>query len=287
MTTWAGPLRVTRALAAGVTAARALAAAGGRARVLARPGGAAFLTAAGEIVWLGPATAPLHPRAVLAASLPDVEIGAELRVDAAGVTPWQPATPRLDAAGVRTLRARWHRLAADLPALGTPAGFGALLAGAPLAFPLDGAAGAVRALAEACARDEAAAAAPAALALLGLGGGLTPSGDDFVGGALFARHLLAGAGAADALGWRRVADAVREAAVARTHPISAALLGDLAGGGSHAPLHDLVGALAAGDAVSARTAAASLVRLGHSSGWDILAGAAAGLAGGPAEETVQ
>ena len=279
--------RVARALALGVTAARALAAGGGRARVLARPGGAAFLTAAGEIVWLGPATAPLHPRAMLVTVVPDADIGAELCVDAAGLTPWQPATPPLNAAAAVTLRAGWARLRSDLHTLGAPAGFGALLAGAPLAFPLDGAGTAARALAGACARDDAAAGAPAALALLGLGGGLTPSGDDFVGGALFARHVLAGAGAADASGWRRVADTVRDAAPARTHPISAALLGDLASGRGHAPLHDLMAALAADDGARARDAAARLVRLGHSSGWDILTGVAAGLAGGPPRETVQ
>jgi hypothetical protein len=262
-----------RAHALGAIAACALTAAGGRARVLARPGGAAFLTAAGEIVWLGPASAPLHPRAVLVASVPDVDIGADLSVDAAGLVPWQPAAPRLD---VAALRAGWHRLPAVLTALGTPGGFGARLAGTPLAFPLDRAEGEARALAEACARDDAAAAGPPALALLGLGAGLTPSGDDFVGGVLFARHLLGAAGAADAVGWRRLAGAVREAAEARTHPISAALLGDLACGVSHAPLHDLVTALAAGDLTRGGEAAARLVRLGHSSGWDILAGAAAG-----------
>jgi len=272
-----GVPRAIRALAAGVTACRALAASGGRARVLARPGGAAFLTAAGEIVWLGPATAPLHPRAVLVSAVPDVALGAELGVDIADVTAWAPATA-LDAGGVARLRAGWRDLTGDPSALGTAAGFGVLLACAPLAFPLDGAADDARALAGACARDDAAAATPAALALLGLGGGLTPSGDDFVGGALFARRLLAAAHLADAPGWNRLAGVVTEAAATRTHPISAALLGDLARGCGHAPLHDLVAALAAGETARARRAAASLVRLGHSSGWDMLAGLGAGFA---------
>jgi len=271
----AGALRAPRALAAGATACRALAAADGRARVLARPGGAAFLTAAGEIVWLGPATAPLHPRAVLVSAVPDVAVGTELDIDLANVTGWAPATT-LDADGVARLRTAWRALTSDDAALGPPAGFGLLLAGAPLAFPLDGAADAARALAVACARDDAAAATPAALALLGLGGGLTPSGDDFVGGALFVRRLLAVARLADAPAWDRLAGVVTEAAVTRTHPISAALLGDLARGSGHAPLHDLVTALAAGEAPRARRAAASLVRLGHSSGWDMLAGLGAG-----------
>src|SRR5262249_58412931 len=95
--------------------------------------------------------------------------------------------------GVIAARATWRELIADIRALGTPSGFGTLLGGAPLAFPLDGAAGHARVLADACTRDDAAAAEPAMLSLLGLGGGLTPSGDDFVGGVLVARQWLAAA----------------------------------------------------------------------------------------------
>jgi Protein of unknown function (DUF2877) len=268
----------TRALATGLTAHRALAAAGGCARVLARPGGAAFLTAGAEIVWLGPASAPLHPRAVLVASVPGVEIDEDIRIDLAGCAPWQPAAAALDGRGVIAARASWRALIADVRGLGTPSGFGTLLTGAPLAFPLDGAGDHARALAEACTRDHAVLAEPAMLALLGLGGGLTPSGDDFVGGALFARQWLAAAGLADAHAWRAAAASVCAAAPSRTHPISAALLGDLARGCGHAPLHDLAAALAAGRTARARHAAAALVRLGHSSGWDMLAGFGTGLA---------
>jgi hypothetical protein len=67
------------------------------------------------------------------------------------------------------------------------------------------------------------------------------------------------------------------AAPGRTHPISAALLGDLAAGRSWAPLHELVAALAAGTPRAAGAAARRLVALGHSSGWDMLAGVGAGL----------
>src|SRR5216117_3789471 len=62
-------------------------------------------------------------------------------------------------------------------------------------------------------------------ALLGLGPGLTPAGDDFTGGAFFARALLARAGIVDAAAWQAGASAVRTAAARLTHPIGAALLG--------------------------------------------------------------
>ena len=69
------------------------------------------------------------------------------------------------------------------------------------------------------------------------------------------------------------------AAPAQTHPISVALLGDLAAGVGHAPLHDLLAALAADRHADAVDAARRLVRLGHTSGWDMLAGLVAGLSG--------
>jgi hypothetical protein len=83
--------------------------------------------------------------------------------------------------------------------------------------------------------------------------------------------------AGDASAWRAITAGVVPAAPARTHPISAALLGDCAAGLSWAPLHDLVGALAEGAPEAAAAAARRLVTLGHSSGWDMLAGVGAGL----------
>jgi hypothetical protein len=264
-------------VAIGAIAHAALRRAGGRARVLARLRSSTYLTADGAIVWLGAAGATLHPRAILVATAPALDTD-DVQVDAGGLAPWWPALPVLRAdATARLLLDGWRRLAADCGALGTPGGFGALLTGHPLAFPLEGARGAAEALALACARDDAPAAADAALALLGLGAGLTPSGDDYVGGALFARHLLAAAGRADAPAWRRAARTIVAAAPTRTHPISVALLDDLAAGLGWAPLHDLVTALAAGAPRAALEAALRLTRLGHTSGWDLLAGLGAGL----------
>jgi hypothetical protein len=111
--------------------------------------------------------------------------------------------------------------------------------GQALSFPLD-AGGAVRAVADACARDAAADAAAAGEPLIGLGPGLTPSGDDFVGGVLFARRALAPGDAA----WSRAATSLVERARTRSHPVSAALVTDLARGEGHEPLHDLMDTLA-------------------------------------------
>jgi hypothetical protein len=276
-------ITATTISAIGAIAHAALTRTHGAARVLARLTSSTYLTADDTLVWLGPDRATLHPRAILAGAAAGEAAAAAGEGDALhfaieGLVPWRPEPLALDRAGVATISRAWGVLVSELDALGTPEGFGALLTGAPLAFPLEGARRGAEDLARACAHDDAAAATTAALELLGVGGGLTPSGDDFVGAALFARRLLADAGAADVAGWQRAVTTVLAAAPARTHPLSAALLGDLADGQAHASLHDLMHGLARDAPAVARDAARRLVRLGHSSGWDMLAGLAAGLA---------
>ena len=138
--------------------------------------------------------------------------------------------------------------------------------------PLEAAGARADALATACIADDPARAVGAARALVGLGPGLTPAGDDLTGGAFFARALLARAGIIDAAAWGEAAAAVRTAATRLTHPIGVALLGDLLAGEGWAPLHELATALAQEDDGAALHAAARLTSLGHSSGWDLLAG---------------
>jgi hypothetical protein len=104
-----------------------------------------------------------------------------------------------------------------------------------------------------------------AASLIGLGPGLTPAGDDLVGGALVALHALG-----------RRACAARVAAWAlrrsrRTNRISRAHLACAAAGAGGAALHDFVNALLAGKRNVARELAA-LDAIGHTSGWDAAAG---------------
>lgn len=254
---------------------------GVEARVLASLSASIYIVVQEQILWLGGPEETLHPRAVLLSEPPATggcAPGETLRVPPCTVSPWCPEPPPADARTAAALRRGAARLAAGAAALGRPEGFGARLVGAPLAFPLAGAAECADALAAACADDAPARAAAAATALLGLGAGLTPSGDDFVGGAFFARAILARAGASEPAAWGAAAETVRGAAMGATHPISAALLGDLLAGEGWAPLHDLARALACDDAPAATGAARRLVRLGHSSGWDLLAGFVAGAA---------
>jgi hypothetical protein len=266
-----------RLAAIGWRARAALGATGGAARVLASLTASTYLDAGGVLLWMGRADSPRHPRAALTnAALPAPN--SSLTLDFAGLEPWRPR----QAAARDAISLRRGALGL-LDALGRrevtgtrPVGLGVLLEGQPLPFPLARAADAVRVMADACQRDDASAAFAAGDRLLGLGPGLTPSGDDFVGGVLFARHMLQPADP----GWSGAAAELVERARTRTHPVSAALLTDLARGEGHEPLHDVVDALAHGDALDrASRPVAQLARLGHSSGWDLLTGVLVGLTG--------
>jgi hypothetical protein len=100
--------------------------------------------------------------------------------------------------------------------------------------------------------------------LIGLGPGLTPSGDDFLVGALTAL---------DAIGEREahaaMARAIVDALPGSTTPLSACFLRAAAGGHVGEHLHRVVSSLLMGD-IGAAIAAAG--KIGHSSGWDMIAG---------------
>ena len=102
--------------------------------------------------------------------------------------------------------------------------------------------------------------------LVGLGPGLTPSGDDFIGGALVALHVLGHDAAARALAAWIVPLANRA-----THPVSAAHVRAAAAGLGSDALHRCLAALAEGRACMDSLDA--LAGTGHTSGWDALAGA--------------
>ncbi|TRZ91148.1 DUF2877 domain-containing protein [bacterium] len=110
--------------------------------------------------------------------------------------------------------------------------------------------------------------------LIGLGPGLTPCGDDFLGGLLFAAHWLQEAYP----GKRRLETKsifnLMHWARNRTHPISHAILGDLAIGQGPEPLHKLLRLLLKGEDLDDRTMDAidCLLKVGHTTGWCILAG---------------
>ncbi len=120
--------------------------------------------------------------------------------------------------------------------------------------------------------------------LVGLGPGLTPMGDDFVGGALFGARLASRCLTPwvwDESWLEEFLDQAKE----RTTTLSAALLADLAHGDGPAPLHSLAHALLDHSPFEVvLTAAHTLTRIGHSSGLACLAGFYTVLSSPPAWE---
>ena len=104
--------------------------------------------------------------------------------------------------------------------------------------------------------------------LIGLGPGLTPSGDDFLGGALVALALL-GQNALRASLWQ----AVRPLLPTLSNDISNAHLAAAATGLGGCALHDLLDAVIAGQVESIPGHVRAVAGIGHTSGLDALAGA--------------
>ena len=250
-------------LSIGVKAHAALEASGGLAHPLAAFPDAPYFDAAGEIIWVGSKLPARHPRAVLTAA--PVLRGRVASFESLPRPAWRAALPPV--ARAASVAGACRRLVESLSSLGEPRGFGALLVGRRPEFPLDHAIDRVEALAAAYRADDAGAVHSASRALLGLGAGLTPSGDDLCGGALFGRRLVS----RDPL-WRAIGGRLVREAQSASHVISAALLADLVAGASFESLHALADALIADDDAAAIDAARTLAALGHSSGWDMLTG---------------
>ncbi len=105
-------------------------------------------------------------------------------------------------------------------------------------------------------------------ALIGLGPGLTPSGDDLLGGALVALHLLDRPDLAETL-WNGISGMIETG----TNAISRAHLAAAERGFAAAALHAILNDLLTGTGVVLAERLAATDRIGHSSGWDALAGA--------------
>lgn len=130
-------------------------------------------------------------------------------------------------------------------------------------------------MARACLEGNASLISEQAEMLVGLGAGLTPSGDDFLGGILFAIKTLQ----------TYYPDTIIvpvnlpiENYGSRTHAISFALLKDLTDGSAVEPLHHLVNNLSAGTSINCiHSYVSQLTNIGHSTGWDLLTGLLTGL----------
>jgi hypothetical protein len=113
----------------------------------------------------------------------------------------------------------------------------------------------------------------ASAGLAGLGTGFTPSGDDFLMGAIFSFWTVLPAESA-----RRISRVVLQAAAPRTTPASGAWLAAAARGEAAEPWHRMVASLAVGRHEAVQAASRAILRTGHTSGEDALIGFVCGIA---------
>ena len=249
-----------------------LAAGGKSVRVIARFDRSAYVCApdgqlaciGGETLGLGPLNALVRTADFAAARL---AVGDRVVLDVSNTAPWRPrafAQPTADG-----LRRALAALASAITAV-PPRG----LAAAAGDDPINARARRGLSVLTGLIAEPGGELPQEVTALIGLGSGLTPAGDDALGGAMIA---LAAFGRPKAADW--LASHVLPLAVALTSSISLAHLEAAAEGEGAAALHDTLAALVGGDAAATIEGLRRLDRIGHSSGWDALAGATAALRG--------
>lgn len=132
-------------------------------------------------------------------------------------------------------------------------------------------------IAKACLLPDMSALLQEANALVGLGKGLTPSGDDFLGGLLFCvntlQRLYPGFIQLDSSEQALFIESAKQ----RTHLISFTLLKDLTNGQAVEPLHEVINSLLSDQPLENIRPASYLIQIGHSTGWDLLTGMLTGL----------
>ena len=133
-------------------------------------------------------------------------------------------------------------------------------------------------IAKACFHHDAHKVLKEAGHLVGLGEGLTPSGDDFLGGLFFARSLLFGAfPTLLPLEFSNLKEWI-DTSQPRTNLISFNLLKDNIAGHALEPLNQVGIALLTSQPVEQVISSASeLIKVGHSTGWSLLAGFVTGM----------
>ena len=290
-----------RAKQVGAKALDLLATAGFSGKILAVFADTIYLSGRqGEILWVSREELPSHRRCLLASFQPRLlsagqsffvrgsylQFGGGLMIDLDGAAEWKPSAIRTGkAAPLGEVSTRLRGLLDALCLSDGREGLGRVIplistvVGGQSRQPLPSDPLIARALdpilgmASACLGQDLAQAVQVGQELVGLGPGLTPSGDDFLGGFLFAARSLKLAYPADFFWEEQAITKLIEWARPQTHSIGYAILRDLTLGHGPEPLHDLTASLLNGTALDQVMADVTrLLRIGHSSGWDMLAG---------------
>ena len=278
-----------------------------RGKVLAVVSHAAYLlTGEEELIWLVGAESPLHRRCVqLPGQLPSLAVDSAFSANGQSITlesgtkldfrfspTWEvPVPPTSEIIKLENLPPIFFSVVGSILSQESPVGMGLFLRPVvqiakkqvPITdflqddFLTQAAWPIVERVARACLSHDLPGILKQAEALIGLGDGLTPSGDDFLGGLFFARHLLSRyyphllfLELSNLPAW---VDARRQ----ETNPISFALLRDNASGHALDPLHRFGIDLLTNHWTAGTSPAAELVNVGHSTGWNLLTGFLVGM----------
>ena len=254
-----------------------------------------------ETFWMVTTDSPMHRRCVqISSPLPGLIAGSQFRVedrhlkidsdfifDLEGLCPWsEPSIDPLHVLSSSELAAQIDSVFSNLD-LSNAKGFGQFIPDilsvsrnqTSFATPTDPilafAHPHVMNLAHACIHHQLHEMSRNADRLIGLGSGLTPSGDDFVGGLLFAYYVLRTTYPNCTFGELKM---TVETYRSRTHAISFTLLKDLTNGHAIEPLHQILDGFLYGKSIeSTYPFFSQLTQVGNSTGWDMLAGFVTGL----------
>lgn len=277
-------------------------------KVLAAVNHATFLlTESGELIWLASAESPLHRRCIRwPVPLPNlavettflvqgrsIDLASGTKLDLCNSEIWEaPVVPIQKVIEHDKLPDKLFDIVETLLSQESPSGFGEFIrlilqiarkqdvstGFQTNNFLLATAWSMVETITKACLSHDLPVVLKQADALIGLGEGLTPSGDDFLGGLFFTCFLLSYSYPSihfwepdDLPGW---VDAHRS----YTNQISFALLRDNASGHALEPLNRFGLALLTNQPAENVTSVASdLIKVGHSTGWSLLAGFVTGM----------
>jgi hypothetical protein len=259
----------------------------------------------GEMIWVAMEEVPLHRRCLRASFPPGalrvgqvfftqngfLRIGQDAAIELDQAIEWEPSAVKPEQAeSLPVVNSCLQRLLDFLPEPGKGAGLGQAVAlisaiaggrdvtGHPLDSVFARAFRPILDIAKAALGQDMAEVASKGRELVGLGPGLTPSGDDFLGGLLFAAHSLKTAYPGDFCWGREVLTDLTGWARKQTHSIGHTVLCDLALGHGPEPLHEVIKYLLTSQDLRCLMASVTrLLEIGHTTGWDILAGALTGM----------
>lgn len=259
----------------------------------------------GEILWIAASSSALHPRCILLSTMPTempavgadcvleggrLHVGEDLVVRLREAERWPIAVQELAnrsasaAEAARKILKAIHQIAVQAPAQGLFAAVRPLpeetresrnprneIEQALFATASRG----IDSLCQISTEPTLLGRLQAAIHLVGLGQGLTPSGDDLLGGFLYTHRML------DSTDWRSLiadtsgVDEWLQQVRPLTNKISFTILADYLRGCAALPLYEFLNAALDEQSIEDLIPAAfRIAEIGHSSGWDLLAGVA-------------